>query len=147
MREEEGDLRGGVDVFVRYVYLCAEYLRCLCQFILMLVRYLPLPTYLPCLPSIHPSIHSIISDAIFDTKKKKTNPLPPIENMTEERKKENLDFLKETFLPHVRSFQLGGTFYVKGIYPTYVGYIPGCVGVVVVVVGVFLFVYKVSSLK
>lgn len=51
-------------------------------------------------------------------------------------------------MPHVRSFQLGGTctFYVKGIYPTYIGYIPGCVGVGVVVVGVvvgvgvFLFV-------
>lgn len=74
-------------------------------------------------------------------KKKKTNPLPPIENMTEERKKENLDFLKETFLPQVRSFQLGGTFYVNLTYLTYIGYIPGCVGVVVVgVVGVFLFV-------
>lgn len=28
----------------------------------------------------------------------------------------------------------------KGIYLTYIGYIPGCVGVVRVVVGVFLFV-------
>lgn len=75
-------------------------------------------------------------------KKKKTNPLPPIENMTEERKKENLDFLKETFLPQVRSFQLGGTFYVNTPtipYLTYIGYMPGCVGVVGVVVGVFLF--------
>lgn len=102
-------------------------------------------TYLPYLPYIHPFIHSIISDAIFETKKKKTNPLPPIENMTEERKKkENLDFLKETFLPHVRSFQLGGTctFYVNLTYLTYIGYIPGCVGVVGVGVGagVFLFV-------
>lgn len=69
-------------------------------------------------------------------KKKKTNPLPPIENMTEERKKENLDFLKETFLPQVRSFQLEGTFYVNLTYLTYIGYIPGCVGIVGVVVGV-----------
>lgn len=74
-------------------------------------------------------------------KKKKTNPLPPIENMTEERKKENLDFLKETFLPQVRSFQLGGTctFYVNLTYPPQYPYIPGCVVVVGVVVGVFLF--------
>lgn len=66
------------------------------------IPYLTLPclTYLPDPPTYlayHPFIHSIISDAIFETKKKKTNPLPPIENMTEERKKENLDFLKGDF--------------------------------------------------
>lgn len=77
--------------------------RCLCQFILMLVRYLTLPclalptylTYLPYLPSIHPFIHSIISDAIFDTKKKKTIPLPPIENTYDRREKKRKSGLFE----------------------------------------------------
>lgn len=72
-------------------------------------RYLTLPTYL----AYNPFIHSIISDAIFDTKKKKTNPLPFHRKNDRREKKENLDFLKETFLPHVRSFQLEGTFYVN----------------------------------
>lgn len=47
-------------------------------------------------------------------------------------------------MPHVRSFQLGGTctFYVNLTYLTYIGYIPGCVGIVVgVVVGVGVFLF------
>lgn len=79
----------------------------------------------------------------FSKQKKEKNqpPSPHREHDRREKKKENLDFLKETFLPHVRSFQLGGTctFYVNLTYLTYIGYIPGCVGVVGVGVGVFLF--------